>query len=103
MGNGSKKEKFNREKCRQGIAKRYNGEINELKDVIRRLETENTDAKKIIDEQKKKLNEQEEKLNLYRMVVGKPEEEIVQLLSESRTKADFLEALNIFGKVLSKY
>lgn len=103
MNNNTKKEKFNREKCRQEIAKRYNDEINELKRKIKQLEEEKILANKLIKQQQIKINEQEERINLYRMVVDMPEKEIVELINKSKTKADFLDAMHIFGKILKEY
>lgn len=103
MNNNNKKEKFNREKCRQEIAKRYNDEINELKRRIGQLEEEKIVSNKLIEQQQIKINEQEERINLYRMVVDIPEKEIVELINKSKTKADFLDAMHIFGKILKEY
>lgn len=103
MSNNTKKEKFNREKCRQEIAKRYNDEINELKRRIGQLEEEKIVSNKLIEQQQIKINEQEERINLYRMVVDMPEKEIVELINKSKTKADFLDAMHIFGKILKEY
>lgn len=103
MNNNNKKEKFNREKCRQEIAKRYNDEINELKRRIGQLEEEKIVANELIKQQQTKINEQEERINLYRMVVDMPEKDIVELINKSKTKADFLDAMHIFGKILKEY
>lgn len=103
MNNNTKKEKFNREKCRQEIAKRYKDDISELKRRITQLEEEKIVANELIKQQQIKIDEQEERINLYRMVVDMPEKEIVELINKSKTKADFLDAMHIFGKILKEY
>ncbi len=102
MGNSNKNDKFNREKCRQEIAKRYNNEINELKSRITKLEEEKIVANKLIEHQQKELEKQEEQINLYRMVAGIPEKDLVQLINESKTKMEFLEAMHTIGKMFGK-
>lgn len=103
MSNNTKKEKFNREKCRQEIAKRYKDDISELKRRITQLEEEKIVANELINQQQIKIDAQEERINLYRMVVDMPEKEIVELINKSKTKADFLDAMHIFGKILKEY
>lgn len=103
MSNNTKKEKFNREKCRQEIAKRYKDDISELKRRITQLEEEKIVANELIKQQQIKIDEQEERINLYRMVVDMPEKEIAELINKSKTKADFLDAMHIFGKILKEY
>lgn len=103
MSNNTKKEKFNREKYRQEIAKRYKDDISELKRRITQLEEEKIVANELIKQQQIKIDAQEERINLYRMVVDMPEKEIVELINKSKTKADFLDAMHIFGKILKEY
>ena len=103
MSNNTKKEKFNREKCRQEIAKCYKDDISELKRRITQLEEEKIVANELIKQQQIKIDAQEERINLYRMVVDIPEKEIVELINKSKTKADFLDAMHIFGKILKEY
>lgn len=103
MSNNTKKEKFNREKCRQEIAKRYKDDISELKRRITQLEEEKIVANELIKQQQIKIDAQEERINLYRMVVDMPKKEIVELINKSKTKADFLDAMHIFGKILKEY
>lgn len=103
MSNNTKKEKFNREKCRQEIAKRYKDDISELKRRITQLEEEKIVANELIKQQQIKIDAQEERINLYRMVVDMSEKEIVELINKSKTKADFLDAMHIFGKILKEY
>lgn len=103
MNNNTKKEKFNREKCRQEIAKHYKDEINELKSKIKQLEEEKILANELIKQQQIKINEQEERINLYRMVVDIPEKDTIDAINKSKTKTDFLEAMHLFGKLLKEY
>lgn len=100
MSNNNKKEKFNREKCRQEIAKHYNNEIAELKRRIEQLEEEKIISNELIKQQRIKINTQEEKINLYKMVVDMPEKDIVELINSSKTKIDFLEVMH---KLLKTY
>lgn len=102
MGSNKKNDKFNREKCRQELVKRYNNEINELKDRVTRLEEEKIVANKLIEQQREKIEKQEEQINLYKMVVSIPEEDLVMLLKESRTKMEFLDAVNTIGKIFGR-
>lgn len=81
MSNNNKKEKFNREKCRQAIVKYYKDEINELKRTIKQLKEEKISANETIKQQQIKINELEERINLYRMVVDEPEKEIVDAMN----------------------
>lgn len=60
MGN-NKSKKFNREKCRQEIAKQYNDEIRELKNKVKQLEKEKIIANNTIKQQQIKIDKQEEK------------------------------------------
>lgn len=60
-------------------------------------------ANELIKQQQIKIDAQEERINLYRMVVDMPEKEIVELINKSKTKADFLDAMHIFGKILKEY
>ena len=103
MGNNNKKEKFNREKCRQEIAKQYNEEIRALKDKINELYEQRIANAKTIEEQQKKIAEQEEQINLYRMIVNMPESEIARLISNANTKSEFLEAIHKVNKILNLY
>lgn len=103
MSSNNKSNKFNREKCRQEIAKHYKDEINELKRRVTQLEEEKIITKELIKQQQIKINEQEEKINLYKMMVDIPEKEIVELINKSTTKTEFLDALNVFGKLLKGY
>ena len=103
MSNNNKNDKLKMEKCRQEYARRYNNEINELKNRIKELEEDKENNLKIIDEQSKKLEEQEEQLSLYRMVVGMHEDEIVKLIETANTKTEFLEAMHSFSKILNLY
>lgn len=102
MSSNKKNDKFNREKCRQELAKRYNNEINELKDRVTRLEEEKIVANKLIEQQKEKIEKQEEQINLYKMVVSIPEKDLVMLLKESKTKMEFLDAVNTIGKIFGR-
>ena len=102
MSSNKKSDKFNREQCRQELAKRYNNEINELKDRVTRLEEEKIVANKLIEQQREKIEKQEEQINLYKMVVSIPEEDLVMLLKESRTKMEFLDAVNTIGKIFGR-
>lgn len=103
MGNNNKKEKFNREKCRQEIAKQYNEEIRALKDKINELYEQRIANAKTIEAQQKKIAEQEEQINLYRMIVNMPESEIARLISNANTKSEFLEAIHKVNKILNLY
>lgn len=103
MGSNKYKEKFNREKCRQEIARQYNDEINTLKKRIEKLSKEIKDSREVIEHQQKTINEQEEKINLYKMVVNIPESDIVKLVNEANTKHEFLEAMSSINKILGFY
>lgn len=103
MSDNSKKDKFNREKCRQEIAKQYNNEIRALNEEIKRLREEKILSNKLIEEQQKKINRQEEQLNLYKMVVNMPESELIKLMNKANTKSEFLEAVHQINNIFKLY
>lgn len=96
----NKKGKFDREKCRQEIARQYNEKIRTLNEKIRVLQEEKIVSTKLIEHQQKKIAEQEEKINLYKMVVDIPQSEIVKLIDGANTKFEFLEAIHNINKML---